>query len=138
MDIRFNMVLFTVLYNSKLFDRKQLNFSWKLFDGLLNTEIKLKRMSYSDGIQLICTVCKCDNEDIEHLLVDCKHVKEVWSFVETCFMQYNHDLNTLTWFIKIIGILRSLVEEMNMILGLVRWKIWKCRCKIMYDNVPTD
>ena len=40
---------------------------------------------------------------------------------------------------KIVGILSEgpLVEEMNMILSLVRWEIWECRCKIKYDNVPT-
>ena len=93
---------FSLLFNSKLCDRKHLDFNWKLFHGLVNTEVKLKRMSYSDGI---CTVCKCSNEDIEHLLVDCKHVEEVWSFVETCFTQYSHDFNTLTRFMKILGIL---------------------------------
>ena len=102
----------------------------------VNTEMKLKRMSYSDGI---CTVCKSGNENIEHLLVDCKHVEDVWSFVESCFTQYNPDFNTLTRFMKIVGILSKgpLVEEMNMILGLVRWEIWKYRCKIKYDNLSS-
>ena len=90
-------------------------------------------MHFSDGL---CNLCRNENENVEHLFIKCEYVKNVWENIEMYLKLYRSELEQLTDFIKIVGILNAdnSFEEVNMILGLVRREIWKSRCRDNYDG----
>ena len=94
-------------------------------------------MGYSNGV---CTICNSHNENIEHLIVTCVYLKDVWLFIEKCLMRFCKNINGLTTFMKIVGFLEKvpLADEVNMVLAIVRWEIWKSRCKKKYDDGPEE
>ena len=60
-----------------LLPQKCKDFNWKMFYGLVNSEVKLKRMEKSTGC---CYICKNGDENLEHLLYFCN---EISSFTTT-------------------------------------------------------
>ena len=124
---------YRILFTSKICDRKCLDFNWKIFHGLLNTGQKLKAMGYSNGL---CVVCGDVMENTQHLLVDCRYVTHVWKTIENKMLKFEPNCFSFSTFNKIVGILRKgeSFEVVNMILGIVRWEIWKSRCRTMYEN----
>ena len=93
-------------------------------------------MGFSNGL---CVLCGEQIENIEHLLAGCQHVACVWDFIENRIYKYKGKFVSLTNFHKIVGILDKDVglEEINMILSLVRWEIWKSRCKNQFGELKT-
>ena len=90
-------------------------------------------MGYSNGL---CVICGNAIENTEHLLVDCGKVNNLWKYIEQKLINYDPICGSFTRFNKIAGILKEdqKFDEINMILGIVRWEIWKSRCRIQYDN----
>ena len=62
-----------------LVPRKCKDFNWKIFYGQVNTETRLEKMNMSNGM---CVVCENGKENLEHLLIDCRHVYGIWDAVE--------------------------------------------------------
>ena len=62
-----------------LVPRKCKDFNWKIFHGQVNTETRLEKMNMSNGM---CVVCENGKENLEHLLIDCRHVYSIWDAVE--------------------------------------------------------
>ena len=58
--------------------------------------------------------------------------------MENCIKKFCREIKALTKSMKIVGFLEKhhLTDEINMILGIVRWEIWKSRCKNKYDDGP--
>ena len=64
---------FTQNFINKLLPRKCKDFNWKIFHGQLNTEIRLSKMKYSDGI---CKICKNEAENLDHMLYQCGQLEK--------------------------------------------------------------
>ena len=122
---------FNIMFDSKICDRKCLDFNWRIYHGLLNTGNRLKSMGYSNGM---CVICGEFIENTEHLLVNCRNVDKLWCVVEEKLLLFKPRGDLLTPFNKIVGILKDdhVSEEINMILSIVRWEIWKSRYRSQY------
>ena len=71
---------------NKLLPRKEKDFNWKLFHGLINTESRLKLINCSDGICKICNTGEI--EDIDHLLIKCNTNMSLWKIIEKVILDY--------------------------------------------------
>ena len=133
-DIDFDM-WFDVIINNKYSPRKTLDFNWRILHGQINTENKLSYMNFSTGI---CTICRMENENVEHLLVTCNNLETIWKKINDIIVLFTKE--RLTHFNKIVGFLRD--EDnfhiVNTVLSIVRWIIWKRRCLFKYDNKWLD
>ena len=69
---------FCVTLAPRLYPRKCLDFNWKMFHGRLSTETQLKRMWLPEGI---CFICKKEQENVDHLLIKCTDLCEIWKHV---------------------------------------------------------
>ncbi len=134
-NIDFNM-WFRVNFTNALIPRNCIDFNWKIFHGIVNTEQKLERMNFSDGI---CKLCKKEQENLEHLLIKCNKTNDIWNFVQTilCICGFNDVLNN---FNVMCGIHYDDPNSniINMILSIVRFIIWKRRNLNRYENEFTD
>ena len=124
-------VLFKILFSSSLCDRKCSDFNWKIFHGQVNTEKRLLKMGFSNGI---CKICNIFTEDIFHLF-SCNPIEIVWNKIEHNLQTVYPKMEKLTMFNKLFGILytQPIFEEINMILSQTRWLIWKNRCKNKFE-----
>ena len=124
---------FKILFQSKIFDRKWIDFNWRIFHGILNTGNRLKAMGFSNGK---CIICGDVIENVEHLLAKCQYVEIIWKEIERKLMKFDSNLKPLSLFNKIVGILNDSngYEAINMIITIVRWEIWKRRCKKQYGD----
>ena len=119
-------------FKNKLCPRKCLDFNWRIFLGQINTEKKLRHMSYSNGQ---CKLCKTSEENFEHLLIGCCKTNGIWYFVQSLFANIGIEWETNKFEI-ISGIQNDNIDSdiMNMILSISRWIIWKRRCLNKYDD----
>lgn len=127
---------FACMFMNTMIPRKSVDFNWKIFHGQVNTENKLKAMHFSTGV---CVLCKCQEENLEHLLIDCEQVYKAWQEVEYT-LRYIADVTEtyfeFTRFNMMVGYLKSgyQYEIMNVILSITRWIIWKRRCIEKYEK----
>lgn len=80
-----------------------------------------------------CQVCGEEVETLQHMLINCRVAKEIWSFVLGDIPEYPQaDTAVLQFF-------QYLIEKANINLCRNRafftgWRIWKMRNKIIFDN----
>ena len=134
-DISFD-ILYENLLHSQIMPRKALVFNWRIFVGQVVTEKVMIKFGYSRGF---CSICKVGFEDLDHLLVNCPSVKNVWEFIDQLFRSLSFP--ALNHFNRIVGIVNKKDKNdiRNVILSITRWQIWKRRCDIRYKKgfVPT-
>ena len=68
-------IWFHVNFINVCMPRKCRDFNWKLFHGCINTEMRLKQMTFSNGI---CKMCGIHDENVEHLLYTCSKLSGIW------------------------------------------------------------
>ena len=134
-DIDFH-TWFSCMFISKIIPRKSIDFNWRIFHGQINTEKKLKAMNFSNGI---CSLCKYKEENLDHLLIDCEQVQNIWQQIECILSRIANATATnliFTRFNMMVGYLENgyRYELMNMVLSITRWIIWKRRCMKKYDK----
>ena len=130
---------FTQNFMNKMIPRKVKDFNWKLFHGLINTESRLKRMKYSDGICKMCTTGEIEN--IDHLLFECTGNKNIWNLMENIFRSTFGRIFLISLKMAISGYWnpdqshsRIEVSLINALLGICRYHIWKIRNSVKYGN----
>ena len=137
-DINWEEVFNQNLIN-KFMPKKCRDFNWKIFHGLVNTELKLQHMKHSDGR---CKICNSGaEENLEHLLIDCRQNAAIWerlSIVIQNSFEYQHmiDLPAIMlgiWKIDYLQDPNNLLI-INTFLGICRFRIWKVRNCIKYGN----
>ena len=110
--------------------RKCNDFNWKIFYGLVNTEVRLKRTKISTGC---CCVCKNGDENLEHLYF-CNGITLVWNEIEMIMRSVSNVE------IKLDHVLVGYVQDeqnnfiINVLLSISRWEIWKRRNHIRYND----
>ena len=129
--------LFIQNLNNKLLPRKCKDFNWKLFHGLVNTESRLKRMKYSDGL---CRLCKTGEvENMDHLMMGCSYNLVIWKLLETVIHMSFGYFYKIDLFEIMLGFLSaedvqspSDILIINVLIGICRYHIWKKRNCIRY------
>ncbi len=122
-----------------IFNRKSLDFHWKILHRCVFTESKLKLMKKSDGI---CKLCNENIETITHLLYDCVHVKPVWENIQKLLdsivdCNIMLDISDIIFGVKANDNLDSTESIMiNLIIFIAKWYIWKHRNDHRYGNIP--
>ncbi len=117
-------------------ERKEIDFSWKCIQNVVWTEQKLKRIGQSNGI---CSRCGIEEEDLEHLLYMCECNENIWSIVEQWVKDFDDDIK-ISLNVIILGYrskdgnINDNTNLINMIIDSVKWKIWKWRNDIKYNN----
>ncbi|MCP3888194.1 MAG: zinc-binding domain-containing protein, partial [Desulfobulbaceae bacterium] len=118
---------------------KKKQFHWKTVHRSLYCESRLASMGKSDGI---CKLCTNEQEDIIHMLLDCRLISNVWLKVT---LMINELLDTdivLDNYMKMFGVyIRDLKEKnyiVNMILFETKWQIWKNRNCVRYGNKKSE
>ena len=124
------------MFMNKLTPRKCIDFNWKIFHGQVNTENKLKNMHFSTGL---CSLCQYQNENLNHLLIECEKVYAVWQKIESIIKEiaiFTGKEFVFTRFNMMVGYLKEGFEYdiVNMVLSISRWIIWKRRCINRYDK----
>ncbi len=93
-------------------------------------------MGYSDGT---CSICSNNGENLEHVLLNCESLVEIWNRVEVIVEKFDMDSDNV-FFDKnsdvFCGILRANIKSdlVNCLLSIIRWTIWKRRCTNKYEN----
>ena len=130
---------FSQNFMNKLIPRKVKDFNWKLFHGLVNTESRLKRMNYSDGICKICNTGEI--EDIGHLLIKCNTITSLWKIIEKVILDSFGHIVEVNLKEVISGYWNQNnthspieVDLINVQLGICKYHIWKIRNSIKYGN----
>jgi len=117
----------------KMCSRKVSEFQWKCINGAVTTGEKLKKMNLTDGV---CKMCGCEQETLEHMLVDCDTLNNFWTIViqmikknvpDFCYKEKHVFVGYTDGDYQTNNIVNFL--QMNAI-----WQIWKRRCVIMYDE----
>ena len=131
LDINFSM-LYSKLFVSKIIPRNVLDFNWRIFNGQVLTEKKLKLMKLSNGI---CICCHQGSEDITHLFIECLYFKDLWTKIKLILHTIIDDID-LQPFNQLFGFLLNgcKIDVVNMILSMTRWYIWKRRCVLKYET----
>ena len=62
--------------NDSMQGRKQKDFPWKCIHKAIYTETRLNKMNSSDGN---CILCKDNPKKLQHLLYDCKTIRNLWN-----------------------------------------------------------
>lgn len=123
-------------FTCKLTPRNCIDFNWKLFYGQVNTEQRLKKMKYSNGI---CLLCKAHDENVEHLLLKCCHVKHIWKSIQNLLLLSDIDIYLSTF--NIICGYHDFGDKSkicNVILSITRFIIWKRRNLLRYEDTFLD
>ena len=118
-------------FMNRLLPRKICDFNWKIFYGQINTEKRLKHMKFSDSI---CKICHVEVENLEHLLMQCNCIMDIWKNIESLLKQLIPDIQ-LNRMIILGGYFKECPENLfvNLLLGICRWNIWKRRNVIKYE-----
>ena len=92
-------------------------------------------MNLSDGF---CTLCNTARENLDHILIKCSHISDVWVRIEQV-VYFLGETDYMTDF-KIIDCMKDgkSHEVINMIPSLSRWIIWKRRCINRYEGEYID
>ena len=116
-----------------LIPRKCKDFNWKIFRGQLNTELRLKKMKYSNGI---CKICEDAEENTDHLISKCPEVNVMWKCIKDVIHNCITSEYAITDFHKIAYMDEKLKDAalINMLLTICRWTIWKRRNINKYDG----
>ena len=106
--------------------RKWKDFNWKICYGQDNTETRSEKNNISNGM---CVVCENGKDNLEHLLIDCRHVYGIWDAVERLIKSCISNSFPIGHFIILAGHFQQSVESKmaKMILSITRWMLWKCR-----------
>ena len=117
---------FSQNFINKNIPRKCSDFNWKLFHGQLNTELRMKKMKYSNGI---CKMCESSEENAEHLIYKCGKTDRLWKYISSIIMNCISLEFEITCFDKIAYMPLQVEHQefINMLLTLGRWSIWKIR-----------
>ena len=121
-----------------LYHRKSFEFHMKTLHRALYTEKRLKHMLKSDGV---CKLCKVENEDIMHLLVECTCIRKLWIKVHDVVWELTEgevDIqdNPL---LKLLGVKNENIGKLekvlcNFIIFITKWVIWKHRNKVKHGD----
>ena len=130
---------FSVNLTNKLLPRKCKDFNWKVFHGLVNTEVKLKHMKYSDGF---CKVCRSGLiENLEHLIYECPNSYRIWNNVEEIIKKWLGFSYTMGKIQSLAGVwetksntISAEVLIINVLASISRYHLWKVRSSIRYGN----
>ena len=117
-----------------LLPRNVKDYNYKIFFNLVNTESRLLLMKYSNGI---CSTCKSNKENLEHLLFSCSNATPIWSYAKKILDKVWPGV-TITRLEALSGSWRDGVSNknlvLNMVYGIIRFHIWKIRNRIKYDG----
>ena len=130
-------IWFHVNFINVCMPRKCRDFNWKLFHGCINTEMRLKQMTFSNGI---CKMCGIHDENVEHLLYTCSKLSGIWEDIEQFINNVFDSRVTLNRLSVLAGILIN--DEMsaivNVVISITRFEIWKRRNVFRYENIFID
>ena len=116
-------------FENKLTERKCLDFNWRIFHGQVMTENKLQHMKLSNGKRKLCK----KGENLDHILMLCNGIDQVWKMIQSITDKLYTNRIKIDKQIITCGTLKSECEELDMILSMCRWIIWKRRCKMKYE-----
>ena len=137
------------LYNfqNNLTPRKSIDFSWKLFHGLLETESKLKTWRKSDGVCRSCRTLGYVRQDqgeivienANHLLTSCSYRPKVWTMISQLIKEVFGHTIAITRLEIMTGYFRNDLDQnscrlINMILSMSRYNFWLSRNLIKHEN----
>ena len=130
-------IWFHVNFINVCMPRKCRDFHWKLFHGCINTEMRLKQMTFSNGI---CKMCGIHDENVEHLLYTCSKLSGIWEDIEQFINNVFDSRVTLNRLSVLAGILIN--DEMsaivNVVISITRFEISKRRNVFRYENIFID
>ncbi|XP_026379656.1 uncharacterized protein LOC113274493 [Papaver somniferum] len=116
-------------------------FAWKCIRDIVPTRDKLSK--YKPNIELHCSLCNHPNESVNYMLLECPYARSVWLSLNTnvgnIMFQHGSLKNwVISWFsagnnlIFGSGITR---KEINELLMVAVWTIWKDRCSKVFQNI---
>ena len=124
---------------NKLTPRNVLDFNFRIRNNLINVETRLKRMNYSDGK---CSICKLaqnkgqidhvNNENLEHLLIDCLYKKKVWRLVDTVIRRSFSNNYSLSRFEILFGVINDDlnnddIDIVSTVIAMSKWHLYLMR-----------
>ncbi|GLU08684.1 hypothetical protein SLE2022_255810 [Rubroshorea leprosula] len=114
-------------------------FAWRMFLERLPTKLKLDRGNIeAEGGELICPICKLGVEELNHVLLQCDLVRQVWAKIffwwdiEARLMGATH-----TDYRQIIsGFTNAKVQEVwSFLFIIIAWHIWGVRNNLIFQKI---
>ena len=118
---------------NNLMPRKWKYFNRKIFYGQVKTDTRLEKINMSNGM---CEVCENSKENLEHLLIACRHVYDIWDAVEWLIKPCLSNSYQTSPFIILAGHFQQSVDSkvVNFIPSINRWTLWKFRNNTKYEG----
>ena len=98
-------------------------FNYKLLHGILNNNAYVSK--WNKDVSPLCEICK-DEENIEHLLIDCKIIKTIWEKVSS-FLKFD-----ITWKIIVLGFYAEVSDKtllLNNLIAFITFSMYKYKMK---------
>ncbi|XP_026397067.1 uncharacterized protein LOC113291789 [Papaver somniferum] len=116
-------------------------FAWKCIRDIIPTRDKLSK--YKPNIELHCSLCNHPNESVNHMLLECPYARSVWLSlninVGNIILQHGSLKN---WVISRFSAGNNLIfgsgitrQEINKLLMVAIWTIWKDRCSKDFQKI---
>ena len=126
--------------------RKVKDFNWRLTNGLVNFNSKLRHMKHKDKTNFSdgnCEVCKRGLlENGIHCIYECPNSAQIWKNVEQVISYAENSIITITGLHALTGFWEDGASERillrSTIVGITRYHLWKIRCSIKFDNKLID
>ena len=98
-------------------------FNYKLLHGILNNNAYVSK--WNKDVSPLCEICK-DEENIKHLLYDCKIIKTIWEKVSS-FLKLD-----VTWKIIVLGFYAEVSDKtllLNNLIAFITFSMYKYKMK---------
>lgn len=115
----------------EIYEKRISEFNYKLLHGILNNNVCVSK--WNKTVSPLCEVCNV-NEDIKHLLYDCKIVKHFWERI-SMYLKFD-----VTWKIVVLGFYNEISEKtsfLNNFLSFISFTIYKykMKCRIQKERM---
>ena len=110
-------------------------FQYRISHRILATNELLFKMKILNN--KMCSFCKAETENIEHLFIGCIKVENLWNDINKWLYEKCSYIINYTKYELLFGKLGKNCESTNMIVLLVKYYIYKSRCKGQILFFPT-
>ena len=124
------------------------DFNWRLTNGLVNFNSKLRHMRHKDGKVFSdgrCEVCVSDTYILEngsHCLFECPNSNQLWKKIGRLLSYVEDRIINITLQHALTGFWQDEVNNetllKNMVISITRFHIWKVRNSIKLDDKVID
>ena len=132
---------------NKYIPRPCKSFNFRILHGQVNTESRLRYMKHSNGQPFSdgkCKICHPSgfDENLDHVLYFCQNSRRIWHGIQILLNKFSNRNIVVDNIIATTGFWQDGISNdillINVICSIVRFHLWKVRCKIRHGEEDID